>query len=967
MIVKQVACAAQYIHESGFIHSNISSHAVFIREDTLAVKLGSFELTTEILPRESLGKIFHPTHIEDYENLMLKEPADAAIAEKYFKLSKQHFYNRTSMPTLKNIDSEEETDYRLPYSVAYRRMFSMHYYQSPELLIPSNDANFKYVLPTTRSDTYALALLLWEALNHCVPFVVYSHDELTLAFKKDDAKLPLLNKSSSAFMEILDACLRVNSDERLSDVFKFIELLDEMQRAGDEKKLQKFPTIPEPIYSHKKLETKKNYLNAKMSEKVPEKIYFTKSENFDLQRRNENAITSDNLHQMGMKDSPRFSESAKSSEIEAHILSFNQQPGILQDGALDRIRKTVEEQRVIAPKKPIRKRDDPPETFETSRRSLTDSTMYQSFFDFDRLHTPKIDKNVIYERTSTVKKRLKANDRNQKKSIKGLFENQPTKDMNAVFDKMNSELNQIIRHDFMDEIVQELTDRQQSGKDEFGLTSFLNCGMANTLHDQSRSVEELPVAKPVEEQKIRRSGSENVGDLSSYKFSIDDSPLPKTPIARQNKIRRNAWLSDSKKPSGGRISDYGAKANKSAGNDLDVVNNSPISANSNRKQLNVSIKFHQNDLNKTPKDQNDSSINIKMYSPQGQKPSLVKVNNVELNNSRYNADLNKKYYPMMPEMLSDVIQNKRDRSGFLQVSQCEGGHFELRRQEREEVDENIIVPVRTSVREAIKFIESTFNGNKDVLDGGASPGRLHQRSPSADKFTTPTRSSQMTHEETQTEEFFTPSNDFGQFDGDRSGDCLLQASESIQRLNDNLQNQGPQIMPMPLIINKRWETVASQTPNKITTKVTVNLKKISRRSSDIANLKQVHEQSRHSISNNAELIKRIQMHFKSKQLPIADKNASFSASCSSLVPRDKRTELATPGKCQKYFCRNCGFTMLPTEVLQKIQSSGRISIASSLAEGLQSIGGLQSIEGSQSMATLRKCHPISVSSTSPFH
>lgn len=958
MIVKQVACAVQYMHESGFIHSNISSHAVFIREDTLAVKLGSFELTTEIMPRESLGKIFHPTHIEDYENLMLNEPADAVIAEKYFKLSKQHFYNRTSMPTLKNTDSDDENDYRLPYSVAYRRMFSMHYYQPPELLIPSNDANFKYVLPTTRSDTYALALLLWESLNHCVPFVVYSHDELTLAFKKDDAKLPMLNKSSSAFMEILDACLRVNSDERLSDAFKFIELLDEMQRAGDGKKPQKFPIIPEPIYSHKMLETKKNYLNAKMSEKVPEKIYFTKSENFDLQRRNENAITSENLHQLGMKESPKFSESAKSSEIEAHIVSFNQQPGILRDGALDRIRKTVEEQRVIAPKKPFRKRDDPPETFEVSRRSVTDSTMYQSFFDFDRLHTPKIDKNVIYERTSTVKKRLKDNDRNQKKSIKGLFENPPPKDKNAVFDKMNSELNKIKRHDFMDEIVQELTDRQQSGKDEFGLSSFLNCGMANTLHDQSRSVEELPVAKPVEAQKIRRSESENVGDLSSYKFSIDDSPLPKTPIARQNKIRRNAWLSDSKKPSGGRISDYGAKVNKSAGNDLNVVNNSPITANSSRKHYNVSIKFHQNDLNVTPKfkDQNDSSVNIKMYSPQGQTSSLVKVNN---------ADLNKKYYPMMPEMLSDVIQNKRDRSGFLQVSQCEGGHFELRRQEREEVDEKVIVPVRTSVREVIKFIESNFNGNKDALDGGTSPGRLHQRSPSEDKFTTPTRSSRMMHEETQTEEFFTPSNDFAQFEADRANDCFLQASESIQRLNDNLQNPGPQIMPS--IINKRLENVANQTPNKITTKVTVNLKKISRRSSDLANLKQVQEQSRHSISNNAELIKRIQMHFKSKQLPIAEKNASFSASCSSLVPRDKRTELATPGKCQKYFCRNCGFTMLPTEVLQKIQSSGRISIASSLAEGLQSIEGLPSIGGSQSMAALRKCHPISVSSTDPLH
>lgn len=934
---------------------------MLISEAPFAVKLSSFELTTEILPRDSIGKIFHPQSVDDDRNLMMTVPADTATSEKYYKLSKQHFYNRTSLPTFKSVQHEDDRDCRLPYSVAYRRMFSMHYYQAPELLIPSSDANYKYVLPTTRSDTFALCLLLWEALNHCVPFVIYNQDELISAFKKSEARLPLLDKSSTAFMEIFDSCLRVNSDERLSDVSDFISMLDEIYRAGEGNK--KVPEIVERV-NHHKLETKKNFKNTKLSEKVPEKVYFIRSEvdAIDPQKRGENAITSENLRILGQKDSSRVSDSVRSSELEAHVTSFSQQPGILLDDALDRIRRTVEDQRVIAPKKPVRRLDEPTGMLEASRRSLTDSTMYQSFFDFNRLHTPKIDKDVIYERTSTLKKRLKApGAREQKKSVKGLFE-KPSVD--EAFDKMNNELSQIVqdynKNDFMNEIVHEIKERQKNRQDDVGLSSFLNCGMTSNIHDQSRSFDELPRATP-EAPKIKRSESDNVRNPNAYRFSIGEYSLPKTPIALQNKIRRNAWLSDGKKSSGAKISDVGLKHNKSGG---DFSNNTTDDGPKvNRKQYNVSIKIHRNDLDATPKQKsvNDSSINIQLYSSadhgQGLSP-LVKVNNVELNSSRYNADMNKKYYPMMPEMLSDVIQNKRDRSGYLQMSHCEDDSGMDRIQVQHEVDEKVIVPVRTSVRDAIKFIESTYT-KKDLQDA-TSPSRVRSAAQSDELFSTPTaQASNFAHEETQTEMFFTPTTDPPKNENDDVSECLTQASESIQKLNEMFQSNQPQ--NMPVVVNKRLESVVTQTPKKITTKVTVNLKKISRRSSDVGHLKQVQEQTRHSICNNTELIKRIQMHFRSKDqsMQIAHSNAAISASCSSLVPKQMdKTELAQPGKCSKYFCRNCGFTMLPVEVLKKLHGSGRLSIASSLAEGLQSI---KYDEGSQSMAALRKCHPITVS------
>lgn len=937
---------------------------MLISESPFAAKLSSFELTTEILPREAMSKIFYPDSIDDGDkNMVMSVPTDSVIAEKYYKLSKQHFFNRTSLPITSTNPNDANNESGLPYSVAYRRMFAMHYYQPPELLILSSDVSYKYVLPSTRSDTFALALLLWEMLNRCVPFVVSNHDELILSYRKNDACLPLLDKSSSVFADVFHSCLRINSDERLSDVSEFISIIDDIYQAGDGKKKERLsPAIVESSTDHHQiLEKKKNFKNTKLNEKLPEKIYFTRPsvDSADPQKRGENAITSENLQKLGQKDSSKISESILSSEFEAVVAPLSEPPGIfLNHGALDRIRRSVEDQRNITPKKPIRKVNEQHDLLDhnASRRSFADSTMYQSFFGFNKLHTPKIDKDVIYERTSTLKKRLKAKDAQEpKKSIKGLFDTEP---MNEAFVKMNNELSQIVqdydKNDFMSEVITELSNRHKQGKDETGLSAFLNCGITSNLNDQSRSFEELPTTKP-DVPKIKRSGSENVHSLNAYRNSNGEGSYPRTPIALKNKIRRNAWLSDEKKTSGARLSDASDKVAP------DFTNNSPNDlSKENRKQYNVSIKIHHNDLETTPKNkstnmsQNDSSINIKMFASGDRKPvvqPLVKVNNIDLNASR-NADINKKYYPMMPEMLSDVIQNRRDRSGFLQITHCDEDPEPKDEVEEEKLKEKVIVPIRPSVRDAIKMFEPTYK-DKATEKSAARPLKENTNQ----DYATPIRSSRVAHEETQTDVFFTPSADFHNIETDDVSECLMHASESIQKLNEMLHSNPSE--HMPILFNKRLESVVTQTPNKITTKVMVNVKKLSRRSSDISHLKQVQEQSRHSISNNTELIKRIQMHFKSKNLALtpARKNDSISASCSSLVPRE-RSELAMPGKCSKYFCRNCGFAMLPVDVMRKIQSSGRLSIASSIAENLQSINN---DDRAQSMAALMKCFPITVS------
>lgn len=974
-MLQQVASATQYLHECGLIHSNISSHAVLIRGESylqFTAKLSCFELTTEILPRDGLTKVFHPKRILR-ENAIVLEDAivDEVLREKYYKLSKQHFYNRNSMMTTTGNDNANSK--QLPYCIEYRRNFSLHYYQSPELLLTSNRSQYIHVLPTVQSDAFGLALLLWEAINCCVPFVIHSDVELEKSYAKNKAHLPQIElETCQWFEEIFESCLKVNANERISDITKFLTMLQEIQaeytKMGTKKVVDEAPAI-----KRAQQEVKKNFKPPKMTEKVQEKMYFRKQQVGkavrDPQLRLENAITTHNLN---LVQDSKISDSfvSKSSlEIEPNILSNsnwsswrNQQPGILlETDALDRIKQFVSAEKVIAPKKPSRKKslqNDEELPVPVIDKSIGDSTLYQSFFNFNQLYTPKADKDAIYERTSTLKKRIKGPGiEAAKRSAKELFDEPKKNTEDSTFGRINNELNSINgsfnKNEFMTEVVKELHQRKRDHEQDVA------------IKDTSKSFDDLrtPTETKSNMKRCESADTGNITPSNSYRFTIGDFSLPNTPIARQNKIRRNAWLSDQKQE----------QKRKSIGNKKsESVNNSPkvLAEGSGRKQFNVSIKIHHNDLEQKLKqsnlllnNHNDSSINIK-FSPMASGSGL-KINNnlIDANESamreHHQEDINKKYYPNMPELFSDAIQKSRwDRSGFLQMSQQNIDEEQEREQEnlrfeqnlwhrelsrckmspKKEDEEKVIVPVRTSVRDAVKIIESTYSSTSSP-----SRPRSYVDSPrtldSSNMFftpavATPINRQHVTDSTTKTELYFTPKSENTPAPAvDDVSECLMQASESIQKLNVIIQQQQNQEAPqqLPKIVNKRMENVASSsttttttlTPKKITTKVTVNLKKISRRSSDVGLLKQTNDQGRHSICNNAELIKRISMHLKKKAGESLILEAGNEGSSCMMTKEQKVAEcqqnqqLQSQGKRPKYFCRNCGFTMIPTDLLQQ--------------------------------------------------
>ena len=145
-------------------------------------------------------------------------------------------------------------------------------------------------------------------------------------------------------------------------------------------------------------------------------------------------------------------------------------------------------------------------------------------------------------------------------------------------EKMNSQLDDIqCKNDFMQEIVSALKERQNND-----VSMFLNQGMAtNSLHDHSRSFEALPVATndelPMTSAKKPSPMKRSESDFN-YNFAVDDFSLPNTPIARQNKLRRNAWLSEGRATNLNRVSE---DISKRAINFNVNSNNSPV----NRKKV----------------------------------------------------------------------------------------------------------------------------------------------------------------------------------------------------------------------------------------------------------------------------------------------------------------------------------------------------------------------------------------------
>lgn len=231
-VVKQIGSAASYLQECGYIHSNISSHNILVLENPWSVKLSSFELTTEVDFADTRVEILveHRHQLVSSNSSAVETAKNATVDNRNISLKDQYKQMSKLLPTM-NCSPNAPHQYlnmkskHLIYNTNYRQHLSLHNFQAPELLTTKQ----QFVFPTTKADVYSLCLLLWEMLNNCVPFVVYSKLDMERMIGLEKLSLPFFERERcQPFMDIFSSGLEVNPEKRVIDVRQLIRMLDDV-------------------------------------------------------------------------------------------------------------------------------------------------------------------------------------------------------------------------------------------------------------------------------------------------------------------------------------------------------------------------------------------------------------------------------------------------------------------------------------------------------------------------------------------------------------------------------------------------------------------------------------------------------------------------------------------------------------------------------------------------------------------
>lgn len=234
-IVKKISSAAVFLNAFNYCHSNISSHSIMIADSVTNVKLSSFELALDIKsnqPNDGETTVKHngsklSANVSNDRDLPDCSMSNEQKIEQYKKLSKESAarerVNRSYSSTeLQDIDLDQ-----LANCPAFRQYFCEYYYQAPELL----PINKQLIFPAKQTDAYGVTLLLWELLNNCIPFVIYSEEKHTelLSTNYPLKFLPIIEEQRcQRFNGILERGLKREPQTRIG-LQKIIQMLNAIE------------------------------------------------------------------------------------------------------------------------------------------------------------------------------------------------------------------------------------------------------------------------------------------------------------------------------------------------------------------------------------------------------------------------------------------------------------------------------------------------------------------------------------------------------------------------------------------------------------------------------------------------------------------------------------------------------------------------------------------------------------------
>lgn len=1029
-VVQQISSAVSFLQECGYIHSNISSGCILMRKYPYAVKLTSFELTTETSDtiRKEIENRYGSTSssrnsmtssqneelkkITTYSRLIKND--EQFLRDKYRKLSKEISDSRKEK--IGSMGDNSAYDCRasryLPYCKEYREKFSLFYYVAPELLVPKSN----FVFPTKSTDVYSLTLLLWEILNGYVPFVVYSRQELEKLQVSANLQLPMFEKERcDRFRQVFETGLADLSGRQMS-VANILDALDCLLLEQGIDKTTHMNGFSEDYEEHMNSSEirMKNELNDKRKQNIPEKtdkIYFQSNNGY-----------------VNVEHSKKMSRESTLVDVDEPVPQRMKQQ----------------------PKKPARKinkvktHKDSSDSHKSTKKSplssgLSNSAIYQTIFDFNnKFLSPRSSKQGIYERTSTVKK-PKSSMRSGKIAAKELFEPMNSFDKTDSTHKLSSgdsKENKTLREQ-APEVIGPLEVHTTESPTKFNLNSgkekFLKemCLDKTPEGDHANEIQLVETSKSCDSSPgTKRKSYSRLSN--SLRFTIGDFTLPDTPIARKNKIRKHAWLSDQKlvltddntstpvTPQGRRacvfFNDLGSRISRDEGS-RGGLRSKPLNLNISSsmqeikpQRVNISVNIIKS---------SELGGKIKAHSQEFNQtaPAIV---DIDIGGETEVQETNKK-----AESTDNIFEGSRwkKEKEICERTQLHHSADNLDNDDQSDTSDKVITAHLTSVRDTVRKIETTFehtgfdyspNRKQESVKKSSEDKKICDESVVIEEnLLVPTKILELEKTIEQLPPIEEPNNTATRLDVVLTNNTLKKKEELLQQLPQQpTQQPTQQRLPLPDasvfnpnsqlfmrrkatssgsviqrtvyresivsstdlpgldVINSSQSSCTTPLPpgsgrkKKLTTRVTVNMRKISRRASDIGGSPASSRPSslnldddlpssgcqtptnssaavaapiRHSCGN--ELLKA----FATLRLVPSSEEVGGSR-CSSR--NDDRRSLCTPVKAhpgggggtgasrnavERFVCCNCGSSMIPVDSLN-VPSGSRIGMSAAFSE-----------------------------------
>lgn len=616
IVMQQMAQAVNYLQECGHIHSNISSHSILMRQNPFCVKLGFFELATDINSKARHEILSIYSHMmdtssgQDFNSMpdysLLLRGSEKYAKEKYVKLSKNINLSKVNQSKYHAYPAIDVPSKYLPYYLEYRQQFSLYFYQPPELI----SAKSRFVLPNTFSDVYSLSLLLWELLNSCVPYVLYSYSELDKLYRTKQAMLPrIASERCARFEMILKMGLENDPVHRVMSIQDFVALLDDLKMslpnvydvvkkaepvsAADLIEDMNDAAVAAPkerqnvneVVIQPKLATKAPFAFRKDASPARNNIY----ENLtpDPQLRRENAITNNiSLETFETKStttcadfSCAFSEATKDDQggegqqqqqqqEEEERRTVQRTNGELSGGLGKGYTPKAKRRNSLVGRKTIVKKPSPTRNKSTVKRSadnlfnLSHSTIFNSASDILKQESSPQQQFVAMERTSTLKRRKPVSRTGQ--HVANVFAPKPKtrlnleeqlkemdKGLNLSKEDLLEEFKNSPKHSVAEGEFQQKQQAQSAGprvNPHKGMVARARAMyMKRLLYNNSNSRECGQGDQQPSTPNNRITTTTGICPQSApAAYRSVQVAANRTPIAKNNQLLKHAWLSDQK-------------------------------------------------------------------------------------------------------------------------------------------------------------------------------------------------------------------------------------------------------------------------------------------------------------------------------------------------------------------------------------------------------------------------------------